>query len=635
MGRIEDIERKLYQPESRDLLERRGQSRIALPRPTAETPRSWQDKENQQPSGRGTGWFRSQKFMKAVIATLLGAVAAGAALFFLLYAATRGQEAEVVIDSRRFVESGEVVTIPVLVKNVSGSALREVEAVLVLPSGSLVRAGVVDAPAPPRMTRKIEDIEPGEERTAEFTVRLFGRQGEEKIIEAAVLYRPDRLRARFVARASQAIAVRSVPLALSWDLPETLRRGQEVEARVHFVSHAELPFDSVWLKIDYPAGFAFGSADPKPAVGETLWNVGLIEPGQTGFITFRGTIQGEERERKTFGAGLGLFSPETKEWRPYVDASRDAEIASVPLLIETFINDARSSVIQPGDPLIVLIRYRNRTSETLKNIRISSRLEGSILDFASIQADKGGVFDAEKRAVVWGPGATAELQELKSDQGGEVRIRVQTRLTPPVRDAGDRNLAVQVRTSIEPLTIPEAFAGTDLAFEDALEFKVATKVLFSGRTLQRSSPIPSIGPLPPRVGEKTTYTIVWDVRNFTNDLLDVEVRAGLPPNVRWEGAAFPQEESLLFLPAASEVRWSVKRVAAGTGILTPAKSVAFQVSVIPAESDAGGRISLIHSSELRATDAFTAREIRQSISSLTTELPEDAGANPNEWRVVR
>ncbi len=640
MGKLDDLQKKLYgqargsEGQARERTTERGMNRSIPPSHAgADVPSAW--RERLVPSDASISDSMQKAIVRFAAWTLVFFVAVGIAVFIFFYLGTRGQEVEIMIDSRGSVESGEVVTIPVVVKNVSSSAIREVEATLILPEGSLVREEGREFPAPPRLTKKLEDIDARSERVVEFTARIFGRQDEEKTLEVAALYRPENLRARFSARATQALRIRSVPLAISWDLPQTVASGQEVRMAVRYTSHASLPFDSLSLRLEYPPGFRFVSAEPAPTTGESVWTIGTIEPNREGTISLRGVLSGEEGEIKAFRAGLGAFNALTQEWRVFSDSGRETRIAVTPLAASGLLNGSTQTIITPGDELNFQVRWRNNTAYALKNVSVRTALSGGIIDASTVGIQQGGVFDGRTQEIVWAPGSTPELRELAPGQEGTLEFRLRTRPRPAVRSAADKNLVVRIRTIIEPATVPDELAGTNLRHEDTIDFKVSSVILFSGKSGQRASPIPNSGPLPPRVGQKTTYVVVWEVRNFTNDLEDVSIRATLPPNIEWTGAHSPSDADIAYNAVSGEARWNIKRLAAGVGVLTPALAGAFQVALTPSVADVGRSVLLVNEARFAGRDGFTGEQREQKIEALSTELRDEPGSGGEEWRVVR
>lgn len=632
MGKLEKLEEELYEGEDKGLAKRMSR-RVIFPKSLQKLSTVW--REEKSPSvPEKYSILSDRKLLKIFLSVLGVALALLGAAFLFLFLGTRGQEAKITIHDRGPIEAGEFLTIPIAVKNTSQTTLKEAELALVLPEGSLLVEGGADQPVTGRIVKKMADLPSGREEVLEFTVRLFGSEGEGKKVEATLLYRPENLRARFSARGEKIFKISRVPLALSWDLPEILSQGQEVTARARYSSSASRAFQNMWLRVEYPPGFSFKSGDPKPDVGDTIWNLGTLESGKEGVITLRGIVSGEEGEIKSLRGELGVFNPLTKEWKPYLESSQPVKIAVTPLSLQMSLGGSRNAVISPGDRLEFSVRYKNNTDGSVKNISIRTYAESDLLNFASLSVEKG-VFDFASQRIVWSPATAGELREVAPGAGGELHFSIGTKENPVVRSSADRNLVIKVSSTLVPGIVPEKFAGTDLSSSDALEFKVRSKIVLAGKALHRSSPIFNSGPLPPKVGQETEYTILWEVRNFTNNLQDAEMVSLLPPNIKWKANFFPKDARITYDPISGEVRWRIGEIKVGVGVITPALTLAFQVSAIPAEADEGKIMTLLGPSRLNAKDTFTEEAVSKDLASITAELREDAGTTHSDWTVTR
>lgn len=629
MDNLEKLEHELYEKKS-DTLAKRLRERILFPRTLQKVATAWGSETPEKKTI--VPRLNKQIFKYLLGGVLLLFIILGAAFVFF-YLGTQGQEVALTIHKKESLETGEVITIPITYKNTSNSTLTDAELTIFLPEGTLLREGDFDRPAPTRLNKKIENLAPREEGVTEVSVRFFGYEGEEKEVEATLLYKPEALRARFSARTSEQFVVTRVPLALVMELPQGVAQGQEVEARLRFSSTASRSFDNLWLKTEYPSGFSFLSSSPNPGFGSNIWSIGTLEAGQEGTITFKGTLSGPERESKPFRAELGIFNPITKEWKTYREVSEVTSVAVTPLAVEMFLDGTREKTVIPGDQLNFTARYRNNTQATLRNVTLKAVLSGDVLDFSSLSVDQGA-FNFSSQSIIWNTASAEELREVKSGQEGEFNFSIRTKDRPVMRTVSDKNQTIRVRIDIVPAFTPEELAGVKLASGDALEFKVKTKVLFSGKSLHRSSPLVNSGPLPPEVGKKTIYTLVWEVRNFTNDLGNAEIRASLPPNISWESNSLPRDANIIFDEISQEVRWTIGRVEAGTGILSPSMSVAFQVGVVPSQADRGKAITLLNPSKLTGKDLFTNEAVEAGVAALSTELREDSGVSSNDWAVA-
>ncbi|MBI3442240.1 MAG: hypothetical protein HY007_00500 [Candidatus Sungbacteria bacterium] len=650
MTKVEDLQKKLYESGSDEELKRRMQYREHFPETMRRPQASWEEPGYAPPVQKQSLFER--KLFWPILGGFILVLIIGMATFLFLYLGTRGQEVRLALHDQGPLISGEARTIPVSMHNTSHTTVQDVELALVLPPGSVIQQGNQETVVPSRFVEKLDDLKPDEERVVEITTRIFGKEGDQKNIEAVLLYRPQNLQARFTTRAAETLLVASVPLAVSWEVPQTVSRGQNVDVKVHYVSSARLPFEHMSLRLEYPDGFSFASADPAPAKDTMLWDLGTLSPGAGGDITIHGTLSGQDGDIKAFHGMLGVFNGANEEFMIYSEASSETRIAAAPLSVQAFFNDKREGVVGEGDSVAFTLRYRNNTLSLLKNITIRASLEEffnasgaldtltrfergeyRIYDFPSLRIQDAGIYDGQTRTLIWAPANVTGLRELAPGQGGQVSILVDLRKTPILRNAGEKNLAAGISAHIEAGEQPSELAGTDLTANDALRLKVRSHVVFAGRAVYHASPILNSGPLPPEVGKKTTYTILLEARSFSNTLQNVVVSTTLPSHVHWEEKTFPQSARMTFDRGTQDLIWNIGEIPAGTGIFSPALTAAFQASITPSEFDRGKIIELVRDVKLIGIDSFTGQPVEQHIGSLTIELKNDTPANPKEWLV--
>ena len=133
------------------------------------------------------------------------------------------------------------------------------------------------------------------------------------------------------------------------------------------------------------------------------------------------------------------------------------------------------------------------------------------------------------------------------------------------------------------------------------------------------------GPIPPKVGEATTYTITWQIENYYNELKNVKVKTVLPNNVGLTGKVFPEEESSSFAfdSQSREIVWQVGDLEMGTGILKQARSCVFQVSLTPTADQKGALAVLVNEVEISGEDQWTEQIINITAEAINTTLPDD------------
>jgi hypothetical protein len=133
------------------------------------------------------------------------------------------------------------------------------------------------------------------------------------------------------------------------------------------------------------------------------------------------------------------------------------------------------------------------------------------------------------------------------------------------------------------------------------------------------------GPLPPKVGATTTYTIVWQVKNYYSDVKNVKVKATLPPQSSLTGKIFPEEltPKFSFDSQSREIVWSVGDLEGGIGITKPSLTLAFQISFLPEEFQKGKAGEIIGEAKISGEDSWTESEISVTSRAITTNLPDD------------
>ncbi|MDP3771950.1 MAG: hypothetical protein Q8Q94_01070 [bacterium] len=632
MGKIEDLQQELYAKEGDEVVAKRMHRRVFFPERMRSPEAHWsEDEDVRAPTKKNKSLGAGQLILIGLgVFLLIGAVVA--AIFYFI---PRGVGVEITIRDNGPVESGEVVTIPISIRNTSSVALENADLSVVVPPSALVKENGLEISAPPRILRHIGTIRAGEEVVVDITVRLFGAEGDEETIEVDVLYQPENLKARFSAKQKKKFIIGRVPIAIFLEFPDTLAKGQETEIIVRYSSQARDTFPAMAVMVDYPPGFTFLSAEPAPLVESRIWDVGRVDPGKEGVIKIHGTVSGNDAETKAFGAHIGTYNIVTKEWKQYAQVAREAHIAVTPLAVHSALTQVHEGSIKPGDPLSFAVSYQNNTPFALKNISLQVEVnevaslatgvtlaggEPSVLIPISLQIGDGGVVDGTTHLVRWTPAGTDALRELASEASGVVHFSVNTRARPAVRSDRDQNISVRVRAKITAAGVPQELAGTDLDSEETTDFKVRSLLLTAGQSRWGAAPFVNTGPLPPRVGHKTTYAVLWEIRNFTNDLQEVMVEGTLPPNVRWENTTAPSSARVSYDGASGLVRWSPGIIPAGTGILNPALSLAFQVSVTPADIEVGRVLDLVKNIRVRGKDAFTGDAVESVIQTVTTSV---------------
>ncbi|HEX8993679.1 MAG TPA: hypothetical protein VF803_00310, partial [Candidatus Paceibacterota bacterium] len=167
--------------------------------------------------------------------------------------------------------------------------------------------------------------------------------------------------------------------------------------------------------------------------------------------------------------------------------------------------------------------------------------------------------------------------------------------------------------------------GAPVAITGIAQTKVTftSNVSLGAQALHFSGPFSETGPMPPVVGQSTTYAIVLSLKNSSNALADGVVSTVLPPYVTFVGADMSSNEQVSYDDTTRTVTWSLGDVKAGAGYTSAPRQAAFQVSFTPSLSQVGSSPQLTGSVGFQGTDRFAQTSVTSQASAPTTQLTSD------------
>ena len=155
----------------------------------------------------------------------------------------------------------------------------------------------------------------------------------------------------------------------------------------------------------------------------------------------------------------------------------------------------------------------------------------------------------------------------------------------------------------------------------------------SSRAGRSVGPFVNTGPMPPRANQESTYTVIWNLTNSTNDVSQAVVRARLPSYVRWLSNVSPSAEKISFDSSRGEIIWQIGSVGRGLGSVLPGREVAFQVVFAASLSQVGISPTLVSDTFLSGLDDFTGENLTFAARELTTRIATDP-LYVDEWSRV-
>lgn len=538
---------------------------------------------------------------------------------FFLYERLRGGVDLIIQLPDGEVELGEPFDMEITLANNSANALKNVRLELHLPDNLLL----ADRPDEKIISRGIGDMVNG--RLHRETVKVVAVPGENPNYKAKLIvyYVPASISANLQKTKEAEVRVGKPNVSLELGAPPRIFSNEELEMKASYKNELE-PRNgnySLELKLNYPPDLDIISRDPEPKGENNNWrleDIGLRE----GSVTVRGNI--ELPDDASFSIRAELVMRILGKEYPVVSAAKDIAINPSPLAFRVGLGSGKETV-EPGEELAYFLQYKNNANVPLEDVIISAQLTGEMFDFGSLETN--GAADLLTNTLVWSPTQIKDLEILEPNEEGQVSFTIKVRNDYPVQGTNSKNFVLKVGARIESPTVPPPLTINKTVNSGKLETKVAGKLAIETGVFFRdaAAKIVNGGPMPPKVGVPTKFTVHWSLSNAATDLGGVEVKAKLENGVSFTGKVKSNTNSLpQFDPITREVVWRLERVSANSGVIAAKPEAIFQIEAVPSISLVNEYMPLLSTTELKGRDEFTGAELRVSASPLTTRLEKDS-----------
>ena len=233
----------------------------------------------------------------------IGALAVASILFFSGSNTVSTKNVLLEVSGPTEIRAGDSVTLTVVVTNQNSVPMELADLLIEFPTGTRSETDVsVDLP---RIRESLGTIQPGETINRTIKAVLFGRAQTIAATKVTVEYRVPSSNAVFYSESEYAATITQSPAQITVKSLTEVVSGQETEIEVTVASNASENLTGMLLVVDYPPGFTFSDADPKPVSGTAVFNLGDIETKGKRVVTIRGTFQGEDGDDRVlhFTAG--------------------------------------------------------------------------------------------------------------------------------------------------------------------------------------------------------------------------------------------------------------------------------------------------------------------------------------------
>ncbi len=624
LNSIEEDKAKLYDPDYK--IDYSSGVKFGI-RSRFNVPDEWQNEANNMKKKVKNVLINKTSFFKKFFFFSLGFFVL--AIIFSIYSFFGGgntvsnKNIEISIFGSAFASGGEPLPLQVEIINKNSSALLLTDLVIEYP-----KVGVDFSSDLERVRYSIGEIPARSAHTENVNVVLFGEQGGIKPLRMSVEYRVEGSNAIFVKNKDYSVTISSAPVNISLEAPLKVSSNQEFDLNIKNLLNINRPAQNVLVRVDYPLGFEFVKAVPMPVSGNNVWSLGDLAPGSESNIIITGKmVDVVDGESKAFQIFSGSANPRNKYdidtvfnslihttlvEKPFISAVLYIDAVSQ----KEYAKEAKGSI--QGE-----IRWVNNLPTRINDMQIKASLSGNALNRNSINT-RDGFYNSSLDTIVWDRNSNPGFIEVAPGASGSVGFS----FSPVSLFSGSGGMLnepiVDISVSVSGREDLNTGGVGELNSVDRKRVKFISDLSFNNRILYSAGPFTNTGPVPPKAEQKTTYTIAWNITNTANRISKGQVRATLPPWVRYLEKVSPANEDVSYNPSSREVVWNVDEIPRGAGINSGDKEVFFQVEFNPSLSQTGTAPTLINNTTLTGFDDFANVEVRVNKSALTTRLFNDS-----------
>jgi len=546
--------------------------------------------------------------------------------------------------------AGEEFTYLVEYSNPTKYVLSEIELEMQYPDNFVFVSASI-SPISGNSGYKLPDLQPGEKASFSVVGNIINLPDSANLAVARLSYLPGSFSSRYTKESSVSTIISGLGFSVDFESASAIFVGSNNELKLFFsespeslsagdLSDFEIAFsfkDGSGAEIDLATSSvaiasstnisASSSEEVKPfsvsKLAPYVWQVG-------------GMRQGMDRQEAVFNYNIKQkiedFSAKVVlrrriGERDYIFWEREIkpELVSSDLNLTVFVNGSKND--QPvdfGKELNYSINYSNKGSKTYQDVVIMAVVSGDLVDWSS--ADLGGGIK-NGNTISWTKNELSELSDINSNEEGEINFRLKMR-------PYDVNLLGQ-DTAIS--SYAQYGVGGKASKGEGNKSNTINSPINSDLSLREeiryfdndNVPVGS-GPLPPKVGEKTSFRVYWILENNLHELREAKAVFSLPAYVSFAGKETTDVGGLRYDSASRQIIWDI-------GLLPVSRyraEASFDISISPSDNDRDKILVLSPGSSVSAIDSDTGGLIERKTSAKTSKLEDDdiAGLN-NSGRV--
>jgi len=570
-------------------------------------------------------------YVTTILVFLLGVALVGSYIFNGQGVSKFGEEAvqaNLVVPTQA--PSGQLVEYQLNYKNDQALGLKDVDITLRYPTG-FVFHGSEPKSANEQGTRfTLTKVDKHASGVIVIQGQIMGEVGEKKDLNAYITFQPENLSARFSRTVTATTEIIASVVNLDISGPAQQPIDQPLTIKVNYKNSSIVKVSNLALRFTSPAGFTLQLPQLEAVVNSNnIWRLADLNPKSEGKLelvgNFSETVQIVPQE---FKIAVGLVTSGGSDFVVQEEKSISVSLVRSHLTLQLTANEVSlKSSADLGQEMAYDISFVNEGETDFSNIVLKANLIGLGFDWSTFKDDSLGSVDANSGTITWSKSSVPLLEKLAPGNRGTIHSKVRLLPNLPVDLKNKPQLLARVEASFDENTTSGLHRTVSQSNEVVTKINTNLSLFAEGRYFTDELVKLGSGPLPPKVGQTTTYVIFWRLSNTLNEVDNIEVTTVLPEGVNWTGqSTVTAGQRLTYNPNTREVRWELNRLLPNIGLTTIKPEASFEVAVTPQENDADKILVLTKVATITGHDVFSEADLVATAKILTTELDDDLAA---------
>ncbi len=435
-------------------------------------------------------------------------------------------------------------------------------------------------------------------------------------LQALFTYKPANFSSDFQDIATHKVEVTDSVIALSLTGPEKALAGDVSEYVVNIQNIGSEPVYNLRVTPALPQDFTLSESDPALSEEETSWNIVTLEPGELTAITLKGSFTSTASGEQKVSVTVGFVDDEL--FLPQATQEVVTDVLGGSIAFSVIVNGSNQNQnAQLGETLRVSLDFKNASKESVEDLSFEMRVEGNG-DDVPIDWNDANLGDGSRsgNTLTWNADAVGSLKKLDPEASSVIDLSLPLSSSLEGDEADTFTIGVTLTLGkVGDVVSTRTLEATPIT----ISLNSDVSVNAQARYYSESGNVIGAGPLPPEVGETTSYRIYWNVSNSLHALSSIKMSTTIPQDVTWLDNTDTDIGTISFNATTRLVTWTISKMP----VEVAHAGAWFDVAINPDEDDVGRFVKLTNTTSFEAKDTVTNESLSKSLSELTTELPED------------